>query len=108
MRIFKHQQWHVFYLGGINEDEPKQTQTLQDCQFLERPIRQISAQAVAYHGSFYDQLLKDIPSDEESDPWAKSYESIDQYLHAQENLIVMSPVIIIPAKMGEGKSDSAA
>jgi len=93
----KNQRWNVFYLGGMKwmklGKEP--FEKIQDCQYLERPVKMTCTHAVAYHSDFYNTLLQDIPDTTEGvEKWINvEYPSIDQYLPNRENLIVMSPVI---------------
>jgi len=65
------------------------------CEFLDRPEGMTCTHAVAYHSSFYDKLLADIPHTMEGlENWIRdSYAAIDQYLPSQDHLVVMSPVI---------------
>lgn len=90
------QQWQVFYLGGMKWG--RRYGKLPHCDCLERPEGMTCAHALAYHETFYDRLLQDLPSDIEGmSLWIKNHAGIDQYLPRQGGLVVMSPVIATQA-----------
>ena len=93
----KQQRWFVFYLGGMKWMKlgRKPYKKIPGCEFLDRPEGMTCTHAVAYHSSFYDKLLADIPHTMEGlENWIRdSYAAIDQYLPSQDHLVVMSPVI---------------
>lgn len=90
------QEWSVFYLGGMKWG--KKYNKLPHCSYLERPQEMTCAHALAYHSSFYDTLLNDLPAGlSDMSKWIDTHAAIDQYLPRQEGLVVMSPIVATQA-----------
>lgn len=93
----ENQRWYVFYLGGMKWMKPGKEpfEKVQGCRYLERPKSMTCTHAVAYHSTFYDTLLEEVPATVEGvEEWINvKYPAIDQYLPHINDLIVMTPVI---------------
>lgn len=71
--------WELLYLGGHRWG--KQFPVAEGCRYLEEPDGLTCTHAIAYHGSFYDRLLSDLPGDlTEMEGWVLKNTAIDQYL----------------------------
>ncbi len=92
----KDKKWNVFYLGGMRWG--KKYSKLPQCNFLDRPQGMTCAHALAYHFSFYEKLLNDLPAAiEDMQEWVKTHAAIDKYLPKQQGLVVMSQVVATQA-----------
>jgi len=75
----KQQDWKVFYLGGQKGGQvfPK----VSGCQYLEISKGLIGTQAIAYHHSFFDDMLENLPPDIDSiKVWLQNHIAIAQWL----------------------------
>ena len=93
----KQQNWRVFYLGGHKwgQDFSK----VDGCQYLEEIPKGLTVtHAIAYHHSFFDEMLDNIPPDIDSMKiWLKNHIAIDQWLartiQPQGGCFISSPVV---------------
>ncbi|MFT5573795.1 MAG: hypothetical protein ACI9FR_002731 [Cryomorphaceae bacterium] len=87
--------WKVFYLGG---DHAKEKFEFKDGQraIKEVPKYRLSCtDAVLYHHSVYDQILSDLPADEdEMAKWVNQHHAIDQYLTTIDKRYVAEPKLV--------------
>ncbi len=95
LKELKSQDWKVFYLGGTKWGQTYQK--MSGCQYLE-PKMLTSTHALAYHHSFFDEMLENIPHDIDSMKiWLQTHRAIDQWLaksiQPQGGCFISSPVV---------------
>ena len=84
--------WNIAYLGDA-QDEVGQHEKLNGCRHLQRAVGVSDCFAVAYHHSYYDKLLVDVPEDDTLRLWLKMHGTLGNYLQWNEAPVIFSPAI---------------
>ncbi len=93
-------EWKLFYLGACrwNREFPP----LPGSRRLAQAGAVTCTHAVAYHQSFYDRILREVPGDAAgTENWLRTHHALDQYFafHITEQKYVLSPVIATQPKI---------
>ena len=96
VKELRQQEWKLFFLGGCKFGQvyPK----VSGCQYLESPKGLTCTHALAYHHSFFDEILENIPPDIDSMKiWRQTHRAIDKWLartiQPQGGCLISSPVV---------------